>query len=128
MVWSKKKKKRRKKRKKEKNQPLRTWIGGHKKTLKKLDWEMWLRYKTPRVSLIMGAVIKALLEPGGLPRGLSGKGSACRQERWVQSLSQEDLLEKKRATSSSILTWKIPQTEELGRLLGSQKSWRRFID
>ena len=33
-----------------------------------------------------------------------------------QSLGQEDLLEKKMATHSSILAWKIPWTEEPGRL------------
>ena len=36
-------------------------------------------------------------------------------ETWVQSLGQEDLLEKEMATHSSILAWKIP-TEEPGRL------------
>ena len=38
------------------------------------------------------------------------------QEIWVQSLGQEDLLEKGMATHSSILAWRIPWTEELGRL------------
>ena len=33
-----------------------------------------------------------------------------------QSLDQEDLLEKEMATHSSILAWKIPWTEEHGRL------------
>ena len=37
------------------------------------------------------------------------------QETQVQSLGQEDLLEKEMATHSSILTWKIPWTEEPGR-------------
>ena len=34
----------------------------------------------------------------------------------VQSLGQEDLLEKEMTTHSSILAWKIPWTEEPGRL------------
>ena len=38
------------------------------------------------------------------------------QETWVQSLSWEDPLEKGAATHSSILAWRIPWTEELGRL------------
>ena len=38
------------------------------------------------------------------------------RETWVQSLGQEDPLEKEMATHSSTLAWKIPQTEELGRL------------
>ena len=45
------------------------------------------------------------------------------QEIWVQSLGQEDPLEKEMATHSSILAWKIPWTEEPGWLLsrGSQR-------
>ena len=38
------------------------------------------------------------------------------RETWVQSLGQEDPLEKEMATHSSILAWKIPQTEEPGGL------------
>ena len=38
------------------------------------------------------------------------------QETWVQSLGQEDSLEKEMTTHSSILAWKIPWTEEPGRL------------
>ena len=38
------------------------------------------------------------------------------QEIWVQSLGQEDPLEKEMATHSSTLDWKIPWTEEPGRL------------
>ena len=35
---------------------------------------------------------------------------------WVQSLGQEDPLEEEMATHSSILAWRIPWTEEPGRL------------
>ena len=38
------------------------------------------------------------------------------QETQVQSLGQEDPLEKEIETHSSILAWKIPWTEEPGRL------------
>ena len=38
------------------------------------------------------------------------------QETQVQSLDQEDPLEKEMATHSSILVWKIPQMEEPGQL------------
>ena len=38
------------------------------------------------------------------------------QETWVQSLGWEDPLEKEMETHSSILAWKIPWTEEPGRL------------
>ena len=37
-------------------------------------------------------------------------------ETWVQSLGWEDPLEKEMATHSSTLAWKIPWTEEPGRL------------
>ena len=44
-------------------------------------------------------------------------------ETWIQSLGQEDLLEKEMATHSSVLAWKIPWLEEPGRLqsMGSQR-------
>ena len=38
------------------------------------------------------------------------------KETWVLPLGQEDPLEKKMATHSSILIWEIPWTEEPGRL------------
>ena len=34
------------------------------------------------------------------------------QETWVQSLGQEDSLEKEMTTHSNILAWRIPWTEE----------------
>ena len=37
-------------------------------------------------------------------------------ETWVQSLGQEDSMEKEMTTHSSILAWKIPWTEEPGGL------------
>ena len=43
-------------------------------------------------------------------------------ETWVQSLGQEDLLEKGMAAHSSILAWKIPRTEEPG---GEPMGWQR---
>ena len=47
------------------------------------------------------------------------------QETQVQSLGWEDALEKEMATHSSTLAWKIPWTEEPGRLqsMGSQRVW-----
>ena len=38
------------------------------------------------------------------------------RETWVQSLGQEDPLEKEMATHSNILAWRIPWTEEPGGL------------
>jgi hypothetical protein len=44
------------------------------------------------------------------------------QETWVRSLGQEDPLEDETAAHSSILAWRVPQTEEPGRpqTMGSQ--------
>ena len=51
------------------------------------------------------------------------KNLLAMQETWVQSLGQEDPLEKGMATHSSILAWSIPWTEESGGLqsMGSQR-------
>ena len=45
------------------------------------------------------------------------------QETWVQSLDWEDPLEKEMATHFSIFTWKIPWTEEPGRLQSMGSQW-----
>ena len=51
------------------------------------------------------------------------KNLPAMQETWFRSLGQEDPLEKGMATHSSILAWRIPWTEEPGRLqsMGSQR-------
>ena len=54
------------------------------------------------------------------------------QETWVWSLGWEDPLKKGRATHSSILAWRIPSTEESGRLLsmgsrGVRHNWATNI-
>ena len=48
------------------------------------------------------------------------------QETWVRSLGQEDPLEDETAAHSSILAWRVPQTEEPGRpqTMGSQSRTR----
>ena len=53
------------------------------------------------------------------------KNLPAMQETWVQSLGQEDPLEKGMATHSSILAWRIPWTEEPGGATdhGVAKSW-----
>ena len=45
------------------------------------------------------------------PGGSASKVAAYNEEDPVQSLGQEDLLEKEMATHSSILAWKIPWME-----------------
>ena len=51
------------------------------------------------------------------------KNPPAMQETWVQSLDQEDPLEKETANHCSILAWEIPLTEEAGglQLMGSQR-------
>ena len=46
----------------------------------------------------------------GFPGGSAGKEPTCSAETWVQSLSWEGLLEKGKATHSSVLAWRIPWT------------------
>ena len=46
----------------------------------------------------------------------SVKNLPAMQDTWVQSLGQEDPLEKETATHSSILAWRIPWTEKPGGL------------
>ena len=60
--------------------------------------------------------IKLTQREEGSPSSLDGKASACNAETQVQSLGWEDPLEKELATHSSILAWRIPWTEEPGRL------------
>ena len=71
---------------------------------------------TERLSLSLGASLVAQIVKR-LPAVL---------ETWVQSLSQEDPLEKEMATHSSTLAQKIPSTEGPGRLqsMGSQSCTR----
>ena len=44
------------------------------------------------------------------------KNPPAMEKTWVQSLSQEDPLEKEMAIHSSIFVWRIPQTVDPGRL------------
>ena len=57
-------------------------------------------------------------DPKGFPGGTNGKEPTCQCRRLkpVWSLGWEDPLEESMATHSSILAWKIPWTEEPGRL------------
>ena len=53
----------------------------------------------------------------GFPGGASGKELACQCRRHKRhGLGLEDSLEEGMATHSSILTWRIPWTEESGGL------------
>ena len=58
------------------------------------------------------------------------KNLPAMQKTWVQSLGQEDPLEKEMATHSSILVWEIPWTEEPDgpQSMGSQKIQTQLSD
>ena len=49
------------------------------------------------------------------------------QETRVRSLGRKDALEKKLAAHSSILAWKIPRTEEPGRLQSTGMQKRHLV-
>ena len=70
-------------------------------------------------------------EACGLPRSItqSVKNLPAVQETWLRFLSQEDPLEKKKATLSSFLTWKISWTEEFCglQLMGSQRVGHNWV-
>ena len=63
----------------------------------------------------------------GFPGGSAVKNLLVVQDMWIQSLGQEDPLEKEMATHSNILFGKIPGTEEPAELqsTGSQ-SWQQL--
>ena len=65
----------------------------------------------------------------GFPGGSVVKNSSPMQETWVQFLCWEDPLEKEMATHTRILAWKIPWTEEPGRLqsMESQRVGHYFV-
>ena len=76
-------------------------------------------FKLDNLSL---SAISRSINAVGFPHGSVVKNLPAVQEMWVQSLGWEDSLEDGMATHSSILTWRIPWTEEPGRLqsMGSQ--------
>ena len=67
-------------------------------------------------------VFKKNTHTQSFPGGSDGKESACNVGDQGSILGQEDPLKKGMATHSSILAWRIPRTEEPGRLqsMGSQ--------
>ena len=57
------------------------------------------------------------------------KSLPAMQETRVQSLDQDDLLQKEMATLFSILAWRIPWVVEAGGLVhGNTKSWTQLSD
>ena len=73
---------------------------------------MILVFQPPLISLIRASLVAQMVNH--LP---------TMWKTWVLTLGWEDLLEKEMAAHSSILAWKIPWTEDPGRLqsMGSQR-------
>ena len=80
-------------------------------------WLIWFKYVVQIRGLICGSnsLVAQMV-----------KNLRAIQETQVQSLSQEDSLEKGMATHSSILAWRTLWTEEPGGL--QQKSWTQLSD
>ena len=49
------------------------------------------------------------------------------EETWVQSMDQGDSLEEGMAAHSSILSWKIPWTEETGHGVAKSQTWLKWL-
>ena len=56
------------------------------------------------------------------------KNLPATQETPIQSLGQEDPLDKGMATHSCVLAWRIPCTEEPGRVHEVAENWTRLND
>ena len=66
----------------------------------------------------------------GFPVAQTVKNLPAMQENWIQTLGWEDPLEEGMVTHSSVLAWRIPWTEDPGRLqsmgLKETKSWTQM--
>ena len=65
---------------------------------------------------MVNSPFKPFFELQDFPVAQVVKNLPAMQKIWVQSLGQEDPLEKGMAIHSSILAWRIPWTKEPGRL------------
>jgi len=106
------------------------YVKSEKVRLKKAECRMRIRWKWGHVGQgykFMNTIWRYNVDHGdnswGFPGGSNSEESACNAGDPSWSLDQEDPLQKEMATYSSILAWKIPLTEDLGRpqYLGSQR-------
>ena len=82
----------------------------HKELRENASWRNWKRCLSTYLTGINAIDLGASLVTQTV------KNPPAMQETWVQSLGWEGPLEKGMATHSSILAWRIPWTEEPGRL------------
>ena len=66
--------------------------------------------------IVAGHLAESKVKARSIPGGSDSIASAYNEETGVQSLGWKDLLGKEMAPHSSTLAWKIPRTEEPGRL------------
>ena len=85
------------------------------------------RLRVKSLVQVMGPLKTKAISLVAFPGATMGKNPPAMQKTWVQSLGWDDPLEKEMVTHSSILVWRIPRTEEPGRLqsMGSQESRKR---
>ena len=69
-------------------------------------------FKSQTNNKAMNSTVVAFALSKGLADGSAVKTAPAMNETQIQSLGQEDPLEKERATHFSILAWEIPWTEE----------------
>ena len=92
-------------------------------------WQLILAEKKAWKLKRLGYNINLIFWNKGFPGGSVVKRRPAMQETWVRSLGREDPLGKEMATHSSTLAWKIPWTEEPGRLqsMGSQRLGQDWV-
>ena len=101
--------------------PPASWLGTHQAGGDGGRWRCCPSKRNLRVANSL--LVEAFYAFMGFPGGSDGKGSACNAGNQVRFLGQKDPLEKKMATHSSMLAWRIPWSEEPDRLvLGVAKS------
>ena len=93
----------------------------NKISFKIFNWEQWKKHRSQTQEQHYLCPFTWTSRTG---RGLPGGSVQETQEMWVPTLGWEDPLEEEMATHSSILAWKILQTEDIGGLqsIGSQRA------
>ena len=84
-------------------------------TLEPLMTDLFYLYNNVKSSLLVPRILHIKVQQAAKKKKKK-KNLAAMQETQVQFLGLEDSLEKEMATPSSVLAWRIPWTEEPGRL------------
>ena len=103
-----------------------------KQTIQKASWgwevphTFWILTVSQNIPCLLWLF---MLSYGASLMAQTVKNLPAMRETWVQSPGWEDPLEKEMATHSSILAWRIPWTEEPGRLQskGSKRAGQEWV-